>query len=342
MEEKTVHIEDLKKEDLNKLRINKEELSILEPMDQKYLLIRGAMEYINGLNAMDRSIMETQNLVRTLIPAPMEELKILVSRVDDIQEEEIDNLSSKFLEDTFTINGKKIEVTKPEVGEFKDIDFYRELLKNLKLMDKHVANVLDLRAQINKNYQEDIPKEIQELCMNIEKMDQFMMEYFKVKMNSDKTPEEQKKEYQKRMLYKSYARTLEPIIKSFSDQIAKKNGRDSLLYGFKNKRVETLNAAIEIAKAHHFSFPFNMLQELDVKLTDGKYKKYRNLLIYLIARYIKYKRNDLTHYDIIFLTDLHAILIVLNRPEAEKRYPDLYLQLQTSVNEVLSLATGIQ
>lgn len=340
-DEKLKEITGLNLDQLNDLKINSEELSVLDPIDKKFVLLSGAITYINGLNTVDRTIMGIEHTVRSMVPAPVEDLKILISRLDDIKPEEIDDLSSAFIENTFTVNGKKLPLTKPEVGDYNELEFERVMIRNLKVMDEQTAVAMEYKKKILENYERDIPEDIRAMAGNIEEIDNFMINYFEDKAKNQDISEEKRKDYEKRLKYKKYARTLEPITNSFIDTVNKKNGKNSLLHGFYKDRQRVFDAAVQIASKNHFTFPFRMLTNIDIKLCGEKFKPYRNLFIYLVARYIRYHRDNITEYDRIFLTDLFATLVVLNRPDAEEKYPDLYKEMQQSMKAVMTLATGI-
>ena len=96
------------------LKINPEDMAkIQDPLDRKFLYISGALAYINGLNSLDRTIQDMIRQVKLLIPVQTDDLKIIISRLEDISPSDIDDLSAGFIQNLFTIEGKPVNVTIP-------------------------------------------------------------------------------------------------------------------------------------------------------------------------------------------------------------------------------------
>jgi hypothetical protein len=328
-------------EDLSKVRINKEDMDKVPEEDRDFIYLAGAMKYIEGINAIDRNIMEIIKLVRKFVPCQLSDLKVIMSHLEDINPDDIDDLSSGFIETVFIVGDKPIKLTLPEVADLDEISYKRMMIRTLKMMDEQAAVAVEYKEKLKQMYMEDIPDHIKELAMNVEKADAFAVDFMKKKAQSPDVTPEQKEEFEKTLQYKHMARTMSPIIKSIESGINKAGGRDSLLHGFYRDNERTLNAAIEIAHRVHIVFPFHLMNGLDAKMFGDRYAKYKNIYVYLFARYIKYKKDNISVYDRIFLSELFSHIVVLNRPGAEEKYPGLYKDIKISLEKLLSTATGL-
>lgn len=326
---------------LDKIHLDDERIQQLPKLDRDFILLRGAMTYISALNALDRAMMGLEREARTLLPNPIEDLKIFISRIEDIKMEELPSLSSAFIEKIFTIEGKPLKVNAPEVGDVNILDFKRDLISNIKTIDEQVAACNAYKTRIKARYEKDIPEEIREIAMDAMKSDEFMLAYFHTKSQDPNLSEQERNNYKKKLKWRDYGITLKPLLDSIRPVVTEKNGIQAFILNFYKTNKKVLSAAIEIAHANNVPFPFNMLTNIDYILFEDKYKMARNLLVYIIARYIKYHRNDLNEYRKIFISEMCANLILISREDADKRYPELYKRMKESIGAVLTLATGV-
>ena len=325
------------------LKINPEDMEkIPDPLDRKFLYISGALAYINGLNSLDRTIQDIIRQVKLLIPIQTDELKIIISRLEDISPSEIDDLSAGFIENLFTIDGKPVNITIPEVGNVDEIQYKRMMIRNVKMIDEQSSVIMEYKKGIMERFTNDIPEDIRKMAGNVIEVDKFFLEYFEYKAKDQNISEEERKDFKKKIEYRNYARSLKPLIMVY-DSIYKKSGsRKSILYGFTNNHTRILNSAVEIAHANKFSFPFQTMSGVEEKLFGDKYKDYRNILLYVIANYIHKKKNNINQYDKIFLSDLFTNIMLVTRPDAEKKYPELYQEMKSSIKRLLDIVTGVE
>lgn len=318
------------------VKIDEEKLKELPEEERKFVLIRSSIMYVNGINSIDRLIAQCVDYIRTLLPIPKEELKVILTRIEDLNPDELEDLSTVFIDNLFKIDGKDVEITLPEIGAVDEVEFKRALIKNIRLMDEQVAVANDYKDKLKEEYEKNIPKDIQELSHNVEKLDEYFSGYYKEKLNGTELTDEQKENMKKGIEAKNEARTMKPIIDNLIDQLKKEGGYHSFMYGFYHTNKKTLNAAIEVAHQNKFSFPFKMLLNVDSKLLGNDYfdKKYSNMIIYIIARNIKYNKNNFDIYKKIFFTELFSSLISVNRPNAEEKYHKLYPVMKESVKNL--------
>ena len=321
-------------------KITEEDLKNLPEDDKKFLLLRTAMVYYNGMNSIEAVIYEMESLVRTLIPETVDVLKIILSRLEDINPKEIDNLSAGFIENIFTIDGKPVKVTLPEVGEFDNLEYKRFVIRQIKVCDEQVAVCVEYAKEVKAKYEAEIPEDIRKMVGNMIATDEWVTNYLTKKANDPNMSDSMRAEFKERLKYRDYAFTLEPLIKSITDQIERRtDGSESIRKGFFMNKERVLNAAVNISSKCNFSFPFQMMNDLDKKLfPEGTYdEKYKNLFIYLLARYIKYRSEAITDAEKIFFTNLCSNLVILNRPGAIEKYPELADKMRKSIGKCMDL-----
>ena len=326
------------KQEIERTKKTKEEFEKLPEDDKKFVMINTAMVYHNGINAIERLLIEMQKIVQALVPETPDVLKILLARLEDIDPRKIDELSAGFIANTFIIDGKELKVTLPEVGEYDDLEYKRFVIRQIKVCDEQAAVAVEYLTELKKYYMEEIPKDVRELLRNNLEVDKWVEGYFRRKANDPSTSPEEKAHFQQMMKYRDYAYTLAPIIDSIKRQIEKNGNPDSIIKGFFLENDRVLKAAINVSSKKNFKFPFQMCSDLDSKLFGDKYdKKYRNLFLYLLARHIKYRGDMITEYERVFFTALMANMVILNRPGGIEKYPDLADKLRKSIGECMDL-----
>jgi hypothetical protein len=322
------------------MKLDISELEKLSEDDKTFILLRTAMVYYNGMNSIEAVIREMESLVRTLVPETVDILKIILSRLEDINPNEIDNLSAGFIENIFTIDGKPVKVTLPEVGEFDNLEYKRFVIRQIKVCDEQVAVCVEYAKEVKAKYEAEIPEYVRKMVGNMVATDEWVTNYLIKKSNDPDMSDAMREEFKEKLKYREYAFTLEPIIKSITDQIERRtDGSESIRKGFFMNKERVLNAAVNISSKCNFSFPFNMMNDLDKKLfPEGTYdEKYKNLFIYLLARYIKYRSEAITDKEKIFFTNLCSNLVILNRPGAIEKYPELADKMRKSIGKCMDL-----
>ncbi len=343
MDEKEVKADEALKQMVTEIReMSVKQLDGLKDLpedDRKFLLLRLALVYGNGINAIERTIIQMAKIVRSLIPDTADVLKILIARMEDIDPTKIDDLSAGFLENLFTVNEKQVRVAFPETGDVGDTEFKRFVVRQVKVCDEQAAVAEEYLKELKAKLDEDIPDDVKALMADIVKADEWTIAYFERKMASDTVTEEERKNFSETVQWKKYARTMQPIIDDLKEQRERKGTLSGVRSGFFKMNENVLTTAINVAQKNGFSFPFQQLAELDGKLIkEGKYdKKWRNLIVFLIARYIKYHAATMTPSKKIFLTSMNSYLVLLNLPDGIQRYPDLADDIRKAITTMYDL-----
>ena len=346
-EDETPDTNDIEK--LRSLDIDDDLLASIKDEDEKkYALINYGMMFVSAVNQINVGIHEIEKMTRMLVPEPIETLKILLARLEDIDPSKVDELSLGFIKQTFTVNGSLVKVTLPEVNmpegvesPFDDPEFLRLLIKQLKGADEQVAVANDIKKNLLEKFKNKIPADVKVLLGDIEAMDDWMLAYSKKRVDAS-NDENLKKDFELKCKAIEDSFTLQPLYDNLKVQIDKK-GTDSILHGYKHEGARFLTVAINTCHEHNITFPFQMFENVEEVLLGEKYKGYKNLFSFLICRYIKYRRTKFNNQDKIFVSNLCTHLTAIKRhaknPEKYKRTAD---RMRESIDKVLSMVTGVK
>lgn len=323
---------------IKELDFNTDEIDALDEDERIRTYINFGMQLVNQINQVEVHIHEISKLVRMLIPEPIEDIKILLARLEDIEPDKIEELSLGFIKQTFIVNGRNLKVTFPEVGEVNDLEFYRLVIHELKTLDEITGMYVNIISELRNKFNTKIPDEVKKLLSNVEELDEWMINNIKKKIEDASLTDKQRKQFEEQLKYMEYSYTLTPIIENVRKQIESK-GSSSILHGYRNNSANVLAAAINICKEKGILFPFQMYDNIEKKLLGDKYKPYNNLFSFLIARYIKYRKNELTDNEKIFLTNLNSHLVVLKRAKDLSKVEKTASRLTKAIDELLGLVT---
>ena len=317
-------------------RINPATLEGLDEDEKKYFYLNAGMLYVSGLNAVDRTIREEESIIRTLVPEPIEDLKILISRTADIKPDEIQSLSAGFLVNLFTVNGRVLKVTMPEVGEVDEVEFKRFVVEQIKSIDEEVATANEVKKEIINLLKEDIPEDCIKLLSDISGMDEWMMGYLKKMASREDISDADREDFNKKLEAREASYTLAPLKESIQETISKKSNTDSIIHAFRFDNERFLAAAVKACSANNITFPFQLFVNIQEKLFGDKYINYKNLFLFIWARFLKYKGPNFSVKDKIFITNFHTHIVLLKRSDEWKKIPRM-VTLKESIEEVLDL-----
>ena len=140
------------------------------------------------------------------------------------------------------------------------------------------------------------------------------MRYYKTKLESSDLTEEQRETLEKTLQYARYAITLDPIFESIKTGLSsKKSSSDSILYGYKNNYVNTLQGAEKSCRENKINFPRGIIGNLEEKFFGKEeYKKYAGLFTFIVARHLKYN-STMSKFDKVFVANLLSYMLQIAR-----------------------------
>lgn len=311
----------------------------LNELDRKYLYIKTGTTYISTLNSIEMMLKEMELIIKNLIPDSLENVKILMSRIADIDKNHIDDLSSDFIDKIFTINDKNVIVTFPEVGDFNDVEFKRLIIKEIKILNEQSVTAVSIRDEFRKHFAEDIPDDIKKLLTDVEAMDDWVLDYYSKKVKEPETTKEDKESFEKAIKVINDSYTLQPIIDDLNKSISVR-GKEKTFKSFYDNRDKIVTSAINICSRHKLSVPFFKFAGIEELLLGEELDdKNKGFFIYCFARYIKNNKDDMTQEKQMFIASLSSHLILICIHKRNEKIKKTFERIKNSVKALIDIIT---
>lgn len=324
-------------DELKKCYINKQDFEGLDEDDKMYLYIKSGTNYISTMNSVELFVREMERIIKNLVPEDVENLKVLLARLEDIDEKHIDDLSSDFINNTFTINDRKLRITLPEVGDYDQLEFKRMLIRQIKLFDKQSEIAIKVRDEIRERFVEDIPDNVKKLLTDVEKMDEWVFDYYKRKVETEGTSEADKEIFQRSIKVINESYDLTPIKDDLTKSIETR-GKEATLKSFDNNKDNVVLAAINICARNKLNVPFiRFIGIEEILLGEEMDEKYKGLFLYFFARYIKNHKDDLTQERKLFISSLSTHLVLIIMHKNDEKIKKTFERIKKSVKELLDM-----
>lgn len=323
--------------ELKKCYIDKKSFENLSEDDKTYMYIKAGTTYISTMNTIELFIREMEKIIRNLIPESIENLKVLLARISDIKPEVVDDLSSDFIDKTFTIEDKKLKISFPEVGDFDDLEFKRLLIKEIQMFNKQTETALKVRDEFRFRFKEDIPDNVKKLLTDVEAMDEWVLDYYKKKVEEESTSEEDKATFKKTLKIIDESYSLEPIKNDLSKTINAR-GKEATITSYINNKDKIVLNAINICSKNNLTVPFVKFVGIEeLLLGEDMDDKYKGLFLYLFARYIKNNKDDLTPEKKMFISSLSSHLVLICIRKKDEKIKKTFERIKKSVKELMDM-----
>ena len=261
-----------------------------------------------------------------------EQIDLIQARVSEVTEEAIKKAKIEDLKQFFIFDDKEVELNYDDMLSDKDKkEAYREFLLYLKTIDdadgeinKEIANIDELITHFD--------PDMVEKSNDVYVWDEYIYNLFNERLNDPNTDEKEKARIQRIIDVRESAYTLTPIIDSLRAEIAE-GRRASLLYAFHNRFTDTLKKAERYAHENGFNIYFHMVDDIEsqIGLTE-----WRNIFIYLFARYIKFNYNHLSKIDNAFIAQVIENLIMLKKGQLKEPGRTKFANAIKEIVEILS------
>ena len=294
----------------------------LKDEDKKFIKVQEAMSIIHGINMLEaHSHMMLRKLQGCFPQTPYESVKIIMTRLDDIKNDEVQKLSLGFIKtELFTINGKEAQFKLPEnlddetIRKHDELNYYRAGVMMLKLNNEQIAAHQDYIARLKEKFDKEVDSDIKTIISSVDSMNEYTETYYSWKLNDPDTDEVTKTNIEKTLEYVNYAITLDPIKKDLNALLKKKGSLQSVMYNFRNQSSRIIDDADKACKAMGITFPYALISNMEAKFFGpDKYDKFKYLFAFLIARHVRYYGNNVSLYDKIFITQLFSNLVYITR-----------------------------
>ena len=243
-----------------------------------------------------------------------DQIDIIQSRVSEVTEDAIRKATLEEMKQFFIFDGEEVTLNYDSMlNEKEQFKAYREFLLYLK-------TVADADSEINK----EIGK-IDELVSHFEPemvekskdayvWDEYVYDLFRERLADPTIDDKERTRIARIIEIRESATNIKPIIESLKDELAA-GRRASLLYAFRTRFNDTLKKAEKYAVANGFNIYFNMVD--DIESIIGL-KEWKNIFIYLFARYIKYNAEHLSKVDNAFIAQVMQNLIMLKKGQLKE------------------------
>ena len=309
----------------------------LPELDRKYLYIKTGTTYITTMNSIEMMIHEMETIIKNLIPDSLENVKILLSRIEDIDKAHIDDLSSEFIKNTFIIDNKNVKVTFPEVGDYQDIEFKRLIIKEIKMLNEQSVTAIQVIDEFRKHFVDDIPNDIKQLLTDVEAMDEWVLDYYRKKIEEPETSEKDKQSFESALKVIEESYTLKPIIDDLNKSISIR-GKEKTFKSFYENRDRIVTSAINICSMYKLSVPFFKFVGIEELLLGEELDdKNKGFFLYCFARYIKNNKDDMTPEKKMFISSLSSHLILISIHKHNEKIKKTFERMKTSVKELIDI-----
>jgi hypothetical protein len=268
--------------------------------------------------------------------------------MDDLDPRKVETLSFGFIQNLLTVDGKKYTMTVPNeikqrfksinFNEIPQVDQQRTLILAIKNSSEEIAKANEWKEKLQGVFAAKVDDDIKEIISTPDNIEKYTAEYYSTKLNDESLTDEERVAIEKTIEYTEYGYNIKPLIDNLDEIIKRKNGDiSSIVYGFRNNLKDAMVAANKVLAANRLTFPIAALANIEVALFGDTYKNYSFLTIYLLARYIKYRSEAITDAEKIFFTNLCSNLVILNRPGAIEKYPELADKMRKSIGKCMDL-----
>ena len=329
MNEKTTPVHDEDCLDIETLNFSTESMNTLNEEDQDFIKLNKAVALARSINALDMKIVYSCRLIREFFPeADIETIKLICSRIDDIETKAVDELNMGFIDSILTVGDKKYDMALPsamdrkfgaKLKELSKIDYYRTIIGCLKGVSDELDSAAKKKDEFSAAFEKEVDEKHKEIIASPDKIEEYTISYFKKKLENPETDEVTKRNIEETLKWMNYAYNLEPIITTVRGILQEKGTTSSIIYGYKHRASGIFKAAMQTCEKQQITFPVNTLIGIESYLLGEEYKSTDHLFAYLIAWYIKYRSSGMNRYEKIFITQLLSIVSEISQ---HKKDPD--------------------
>ena len=262
-----------------------------------------------------------------------EQIDLIQARVSEVTEEAIKKATFEELHEFFVFDGEDVTLNYNEMlSEKEQKEAYREFLLYLK-------SIADADGEINQEISKidelitHFDPEMVEKSNDVYVWDEYLYGLFNERLNDPSISEKERARIQRIIDVRENAVTLTPIIEAVKEDISK-GRRSSMIYAFHNRFEDTLKKAQRYANENGFNIYFQMFDDIESKLgiTD-----WRNIFIYLFARYIKYNAPHLSKIDNAFIAQVTQNLIMIKKDQFKE---PMRTKFASAIKEIIGLLSA--
>lgn len=272
-----------------------------------YMKIRDVKNQINE----NRTIF--QQKLNFMFTGTDDQVNILAARASEVTEEAIKNATFDQIKEFFMFDDKFIGLnTMPGLSDEDNIEAYKDFLLYLREINNAERDFNTFEAD-NDSLLDMFPDEVKEAAKTTFTWDRYIYNIFKEKMEAEETPEKEKESLKKILTMKDNALNLNPMKEYIKNEI-NAGRRKSLINAFKTRFQDTLKKADQFASANKFKMYYPLYDNIEE--TIG-YEGYRNLFVYILARYVKFCSENFDKFDNVYIAQIIQNLIMLKKGQLD-------------------------
>lgn len=288
----------------------------LSPEEKEYAQVIQAMEIRNLINAFVRTRKFALNKILAILPMDEEDAKIILARLSECTEEEINGFSDEEVKKVLTINEEDGPVGNffiPEVqpDDFDMHTFERDMLTLFAATKQQLDDVDAMINRLQEQYDEYVSEETTKIIES-STFDEYILNFYRHQLTEEGLSDDKRTIIETNIKALEDAVTLEPLSTPIIELLNKK-GNESILHGFHKQMEETIAKAVEKAEKNGLKFPFQLMMDLESNKFGEEYKEYNNLFVFLFARFIKHQPDTMDQYTKQFCNALSTSLVNIIR-----------------------------
>lgn len=243
-----------------------------------------------------------------------EQIDLIQARVSEVTEDAVKAASLEDLKKFFIFEENEVELNiEVALSEEERIEAYREFLLYLKTIDTTTQEIDKQLEEIDflcSNFSE----EVVEKSKSIYEWDNYIYELFKERLKVESISEEERARISRLIEIKDDALNLKPLYDVIKKDIDAGH-RKSMIHAFRYRFEDTLIKANKYAIKNNFHLYFQLFDGVEEELGYGEF---RNLFVYLFARYIKYHHENFSKIDNAFIAQITQNLIMLKKDQLKE------------------------
>ena len=243
-----------------------------------------------------------------------DQIDIIQSRVSEVTEEAIKKATLEEMKQFFVFDGEEVTLNYDQMlNEKEQVKAYREFLLYLKTIadaDTEINNEITKIDELVDHFDPEMVEKSKDAYV----WDEYVYKLFNDRLADETIDDKERARIVRIIEIRESATTLRPLIDSLTDEIAK-GRRSSLLYAFNTRFNDTLKRAEKCANANGYALHFELVDDIESLIG---LKEWKNIFVYLFARYIKYNAEHFSKVDNAFIAQIMQNLIMLKKGQLKE------------------------
>ena len=243
-----------------------------------------------------------------------EQIDIIQARVSEVTEAAIKKATIEEMRQFFVFDGTEVTLNYDDMLPDKDKkEAYREFLLYLKSI-ADAENEIDTEVGKIDELINHFDPDMVEKSNDVYVWDEYVDGLFKEKLEDPNIDDKERALITRIIELRESASNLQPMVDYIKEEISA-GRRKSLIHAFHTRFADTLKKAQDYANENGFNIYFQMFDNIEetIGITE-----WRNIFIFIFARYIKFNANHLSKMDNAFIAQVVQNLIMLKKGQLKE------------------------